>query len=115
MPYPTPASTEDRALPVVPLDYENGVRRVMSGAAITVGPFPNNGDGFAVVKVQNTSPTEIIWLRGDGLATTGDDDFSIAIFPLSEEPVYVYHTGRTISVLGPSGAVVKAIPYLSAA
>jgi hypothetical protein len=115
MPYPTPSAAEDRALPLPPLDYANGTRRVMNGTAITVGPFPDNGDGFAVVEVQNTSPTHTVWLRGDGTATTGDDDFSIAIFPLSERPVYLYHLGRTASLFGPDGAAVKVIPYLAAA
>jgi len=116
MPYPTPVAQDDKALPLTPFDVANGQRLVMDGTEQTTAAFPDDGNGFSVVMVQNLADfdsNQLVFVRDDGQATTGDDANSYAIFPQESRFIYVFHTGRTISLFGPSGVVVHAVPCLA--
>jgi hypothetical protein len=94
---------------VLALDYAGGHFLTMDG----VTPKTSNDLASHAGYLINLSTTVTVYVRGDGSAAASADAHCWPLFPQQSWALPAWHDGRTLSVMGASGAVVQVFPVKS--
>jgi hypothetical protein len=105
------AGVQDEAgvVQVLSLDYAAGHFLTMDG----VTPKTSNDLASHAAYLVNLSATITVYVRGDGSAAASADAHCWPLFPQQAWAFPAWHDGRTLSVMGASGAVVQVVPVKS--
>lgn len=105
------AGVQDEAgvVQVLALDYAGGHFLTMDG----VTPKTSNDLASHAGYLVNLSTTITVYVRGDGSAAASADAHCWPLFPQQAWAFPAWHDGRTLSVMGASGAVVQVFPVKS--